>query len=48
MGFMVSGGGFRDGNAYRWWDHKHPSFPYHTFSEDTNWDTLVVHIIVAI
>ena len=24
MGSMDTGGGFHDGNAYHWWDQKHP------------------------
>ena len=36
MCFMDAGGVFHDLNFYHWWDQKHPSFPSHTFSDNTN------------
>ena len=47
MGFMAAGGRFNDGNASHWWDQKHTSFPIHNSSENTNWETSVVHMSVT-
>ena len=47
MVFMVSGWGFHDGNASQWWDNKNPSFTRQTCLENTNWETVAVHMSVA-
>ena len=47
MVLMASGGEFHDGNDSHWWDHKHPSFTNHTLSENTNWETVDVHMSVT-
>ena len=44
MVFMASVGWGCDGNAYHWWEQKHPSFPNQTCSYNTNWETGAVHI----
>ena len=47
MGFMASRRGFHDVNVSHWWYQKHSSFLIHNFSDNTNWETAVVHTSVA-
>ena len=46
--FMNAGGESHEArNASYWWDCKLPSFPRQTFSENTNWEAMAVHMSVA-
>ena len=47
MVFMALGRKFHHDNVFYWWDQKHPSFSNQTCSDNTNWETVDVCMIVA-
>ena len=48
MGFVSSGGEFHEAKSdSHWLDYKNPSFPSPTCSDNSNWDSASMHIIVA-
>ena len=44
MGFMSTGGRFYDGNVSHCWDQKKSSLNSQNCSDNTNWETAVVHM----